>query len=54
MRERTPTVVIVGGGFGDLVAAKALRNTPAQADHYRSEPRYALADAPPEVMVSNK
>src|SRR6201996_6855358 len=30
MPESTPTVVIVGGGFGGLAAAKALRNTPAQ------------------------
>src|ERR1700752_2692128 len=25
-----PTIIIVGGGFGGLAAAKALRNTPAQ------------------------
>src|SRR5258707_6233423 len=25
-----PSIVIVGGGFGGLAAAKALRNTPAQ------------------------
>jgi NADH dehydrogenase len=30
MAERTPTVVIVGGGFGGLAAAKALRRAPAQ------------------------
>jgi NADH:ubiquinone reductase (H+-translocating) len=30
MPESTPTVVIVGGGFGGLAAAKALRHTPAQ------------------------
>jgi NADH dehydrogenase FAD-containing subunit len=30
MRENTPRVVIVGGGFGGLAAAKALANTPAQ------------------------
>src|SRR5438270_3437608 len=30
MRESTPRVVIVGGGFGGLAAAKALANTPAQ------------------------
>jgi NADH:quinone reductase (non-electrogenic) len=30
MRDRIPTVVIVGGGFGGLAAAKALRRTPAQ------------------------
>jgi NADH dehydrogenase len=28
--EQTPTVVIVGGGFGGLAAAKALRKTPAR------------------------
>jgi NADH dehydrogenase len=30
MPESTPRVVIVGGGFGGLAAAKALKNTPAQ------------------------
>jgi NADH:ubiquinone reductase (H+-translocating) len=30
MPERTPRVVIVGGGFGGLAAAKALKDTPAQ------------------------
>ncbi|MBV8834517.1 MAG: NAD(P)/FAD-dependent oxidoreductase [Acidobacteriaceae bacterium] len=30
MRESTPRVVIVGGGFGGLTAAKALKNTPAK------------------------
>jgi NADH:ubiquinone reductase (H+-translocating) len=30
MAERLPTVMIVGGGFGGLAAAKALRRTPAQ------------------------
>jgi NADH:quinone reductase (non-electrogenic) len=30
MRENTPRVVIVGGGFGGLAAAKALANAPAQ------------------------
>jgi NADH dehydrogenase FAD-containing subunit len=28
MPEHLPRVVIVGGGFGDLAAAKALRRTP--------------------------
>ena len=30
MSERLPRVVIVGGGFGGLTAAKALKHTPAQ------------------------
>jgi NADH dehydrogenase len=30
MSDRKPRVVIVGGGFGGLAAAKALKNTPAQ------------------------
>jgi NADH dehydrogenase FAD-containing subunit len=30
MPESTPTVVIVGGGFGGLAAAKAFKDTPAQ------------------------
>jgi NADH dehydrogenase FAD-containing subunit len=30
MPESVPRVVIVGGGFGGLAAAKALKNTPAQ------------------------
>ena len=30
MQEQTHTVVIVGGGFGGLAAAKALRNAPVQ------------------------
>jgi len=30
MNDRRPHVVIVGGGFGGLAAAKALKNTPAQ------------------------
>jgi len=30
MRERIPHVVIVGGGFGGLAAAKALKNAPAR------------------------
>jgi NADH:ubiquinone reductase (H+-translocating) len=30
MRERTPRVVIVDGGFGGLAAAKALKHAPAQ------------------------
>src|SRR5690242_7463552 len=30
MNDRAPRVVIVGGGFGGLAAAKALKDTPAQ------------------------
>src|ERR1700692_1541362 len=30
MSESVPRVVIVGGGFGGLAAAKALKHTPAQ------------------------
>src|SRR6266404_4461211 len=30
MTERVPCVVIVGGGFGGLVAAKALKSAPAR------------------------
>lgn len=30
MRQRLPKIVIIGGGFGGLAAAKALKNTPAQ------------------------
>jgi len=30
MPERIPSIVIVGGGFGGLAAAKALRNTCAR------------------------
>src|SRR5258706_2515211 len=30
MNERVPVVVIVGGGFGGLATAKALKNTAAQ------------------------
>jgi NADH dehydrogenase len=30
MGERVPSIVIVGGGFGGLAAAKALKNAPAQ------------------------
>jgi NADH dehydrogenase FAD-containing subunit len=28
MSDRAPHIVIVGGGFGGLATAKALRNTP--------------------------
>ncbi len=30
VRESIPLIVIVGGGFGGLAAAKALKNTPAR------------------------
>jgi NADH:ubiquinone reductase (H+-translocating) len=32
MRERIPCVVIVAGGFGGMVAAKALRKRPAEVE----------------------
>src|SRR5215471_16931351 len=30
MKDRTPRIVIVGGGFGGLAAAKALKNSPVE------------------------
>jgi NADH dehydrogenase len=30
MPERKPVVVVVGGGFGGLAAAKALKNAPVK------------------------
>ena len=44
MRESVPRVVIVGGGFGGLAAARALKNTPAEvilidrANHHLFQP----------------
>ena len=44
MRENTPRIVIIGGGFGGLAAAKALAKTPAQvilidrANHHLFQP----------------
>jgi NADH dehydrogenase FAD-containing subunit len=44
MTDNTPRVVIVGGGFGGLAAAKALKNTPARvclidrANHHLFQP----------------
>src|SRR6266404_8071774 len=44
LRDSVPRVVIVGGGFGGLAAAKALKNTPAQvilidrANHHLFQP----------------
>ena len=35
MPEHIPRIVLVGGGFGGLAAAKALKNTPARADWVR-------------------
>ncbi len=34
MSGRTPTVMIVGGGFGGLAAAKALRKSPARVEPF--------------------
>src|SRR6266852_9564009 len=44
MKDRKPHVVIVGGGFGGLAAAKALKNAPARivlidrANHHLFQP----------------
>jgi NADH dehydrogenase FAD-containing subunit len=44
MKDHTPRIVIVGGGFGGLAAAKALRNSPARvilldrANHHLFQP----------------
>src|SRR5216683_897499 len=44
MRESVPSIVIVGGGFGGLAAAKALKNAPARivlidrANHHLFQP----------------
>jgi NADH dehydrogenase len=44
MSERIPSILIVGGGFGGLAAAKALRNTFARivlidrANHHLFQP----------------
>jgi NADH dehydrogenase len=52
MSEHTPRIVIVGGGFGGLAAAKALRHAPAQVilldrtDHHVFQPLlYQVATA---------
>src|SRR5258705_246245 len=52
MNDRTPRIVIVGGGFGGLAAAKVLRNTSAQiilidrANHHVFQPLlYQVATA---------
>ena len=54
MRDRIPTVVIVGGGFGGLAAAKTLRRTPVQiilidrSNHHLFQPLlYQVATAVP-------
>src|SRR5215510_14298901 len=44
MKDHTPRIVIVGGGFGGLAAAKALRNSPVRvvlvdrANHHLFQP----------------
>src|SRR5690349_15313254 len=44
MTEQVPRILIVGGGFGGLAAAKALKNAPAQVllidrnNHYLFQP----------------
>jgi NADH dehydrogenase FAD-containing subunit len=53
MPERTPSIVIVGGGFGGLAAAKALKSTSAsvvlidRANHHLFQPLlYQVAGRP--------
>jgi NADH dehydrogenase FAD-containing subunit len=51
MTENVPRILIVGGGFGGLGAAKALRNTPAsivlldRTNHHLFQPFTAARDA---------
>jgi NADH dehydrogenase FAD-containing subunit len=61
MNDRRPVVIIVGGGFGGLAAAKALRNAPVQVflidrtNHYLFQPllyQVATSVLSPEQIAS--
>ena len=53
MPEHLPRVVIVGGGFGDLAAAKALRRTWAASECKEGlMPRSVVVKAAPRLISS--